>query len=491
MLLVIALSAQLRKGFLTCAVSCVAGLVLVNCAFLESLPAKAAGFRSAGLQPGTSSFQAPATQTPSPPATLEGKVCNAAGDPLADALVRLEKESSSNPVSARSDAQGRYVFSGLAAGSYRITLEQSDFRPLVLSPVLLKPGEKKHLDAVLEKLSDAINLSSSGSMELSDTAGFTIAGVTDWSNVGLHGSDVNVRTSDSLAKEAASLTSSASDKSSAASRAGDAHRVLADAKEANGDPIGAVNEYEAAAKVDPSEQNYFAWGAELLVHRAGQPAVQVFSNGAKAHPDSSRMLAGLGAAYYSNGQYAQAAAQICRASELDPVAPAPYLFLGQMEKAAADPLPCSESALARFAADQPTNSRANFFYGLVLWKKARKTQDSAGLARAEQLFQKAAQLDPHFAEVYLQLGMLYNARGEKDAAMDAFQKAVAADANSSGAHYQLSLAYRRSANVAKADQEMKTYDELRRTEDAKREEERRDLRQFVTILKKDSSSSHE
>ena len=42
-----------------------------------------------------------------------------------------------------------------------------------------------------------------------------------------------------------------------------AHRLLGDAKEKNGDPVGAVEEYEIAVKIEPSEENYFVWGAEL------------------------------------------------------------------------------------------------------------------------------------------------------------------------------------------------------------------------------------
>jgi len=324
-------------------------------------------------------------------------------------------------------------------------------------------------------------------MQFSDSPNFTVAGITDRSNMGLHGSDANVRASDALAKETAALKSG-SGSNSGAPVAGDAHRLAGDAKEKSGDPLGALKEYEAAVRADPSEQNYFAWGTELLLHRAGQPAIQVFSVGAKAHPDSSRMLAGLGAAYYSNGQFNEAATQVCRGSDVSPSDPMPYVFLGKMEQAAAETFPCSEIAMSRFSTEQPANPQANFLYGLVLWKKARKTQDATNLSRAEQLFRKALELKPDFAEVYLQLGMLYNARGDKGSALAAFQKAVSADPKSSQAHYQLSLAYRRSGAAAKADSEMKAYDELRRSEDAAVEKERRELRQFVTILQEEKST---
>ena len=428
-------------------------------------------------------------QSPSkrPPAdtVLEGKVCSATGDPLAGVLVRLRKDSeSASTMTVRTDTAGIYRFSALAEGSYLVVLERDGFRSVTFPAVRLRLGEQKHLDAVLERALPPNGTTPRGAdaMELSDTPNFTVAGVTDWSNVGLHGSDANVRTSEALAKETASLKSNATEKNGKAARAGDAHRALGDSKEVAGDPMAAVKEYEAAVKADPSEENYFAWGAELLLHRAGQAAVQVFSAGAKAHPDSSRMLAGLGAAYYSNGQYNEAASKICQASDLNPTDAAPYLFLGKMEQVDTDPVLCSEAAFSRFVAQQPENPQANYFYGLVLWKNARKTQNAPNFARAEQLFNRAVTLNPQFAEVYLQLGLLYNARGEKGLALDAFHKAASANPKSSQAHYHLSLAYRRSGDVAKANLEMKTYDELRRSEDAAAEKERRELRQFVTIL---------
>jgi tetratricopeptide (TPR) repeat protein len=55
------------------------------------------------------------------------------------------------------------------------------------------------------------------------------------------------------------------------------HRLLGDLDERLGDLLGAVRENEMAARLDPSEQNYFEWGTELLLHRAAGPAVEVFT----------------------------------------------------------------------------------------------------------------------------------------------------------------------------------------------------------------------
>jgi len=424
---------------------------------------------------------------------VAGKVLSAAGAPVPGANLQLTAENPDSQkevvvAKATADQAGNFTLDAPGAGRYALRAAADGFANYVVHDLTLARAERRRLDLVLRVLPTAEPKSGApdASLQLSDAPNFTVAGITDRSNMGLHGSDSNVRTSDTLAKETAALKSP---EKSPKGGAGNTHRLAGDAKEKNGDPVGAAKEYEAAVEADPSEQNYFAWGSELLLHHAGRPAYQVFSTGARAHPDSPRMLAGLAAAYYSIGQYNEAARQICRASELNPGDPAPYLFLGKMEQAAADLLPCSEAAFSRFAADQPADPQANFLYGLVLWKEARKTQDAKQLARAERLFRRALELKPDFAEVYLQLGMLYNARGEKDAALGAFEKAVRADPRSSRAHYQLSLAYRRSGDAAKADQEMKTCGELKRSEDAALEKERRELRQFVTILKQKESSS--
>ena len=415
---------------------------------------------------------------------------DARGAAISGVSIRLESDppapagAATGAAAAESDERGRYALSA-SPGQYRLRAAKAGFRTVVVKDIALVRGSQLRLDLIFEPGSgeQVVSGAEMPPVQLSDPPSFTVAGVTDYSNIGLHGSDANVRTSDALAKDAAALRPGSGENSARLSAPGDAHRLLGNEKEKNGDPIGAVNEYQAAVKLDPSEENYFTWGAELLLHRAGPAAVQVFLKGTETHPRSSRMRAGLAAAYYADGQYNDAAVEMCKASDLDPGNSAPYLFLGRMEQAAADPLPCSEEKLRRFVSQQPANAEANLFYGLVLWKKARKTQNAAGSSSAEAHLKKAAELDPQLGQAQLELGLLYNGLGQKDAARSAFEKAVAATPGLSAAHYQLSLAYRREGDAAKADQEMKIYEELRRSEDAQIEKERRELRQFVTVLK--------
>jgi len=263
----------------------------------------------------------------------------------------------------------------------------------------------------------------------------------------------------------------------------DLHRLLGDLDEKLDDPLGAEHEYERAAGLDSSEQNYFAWGAELLLHRAAAPAMEVFVRGVRLHPDSARMLAGLGAALYTSGSAEEGAQRLCQASDLDPASPMPYLFLGKMQEATPALLPCAEEKLAHFVKDQPENALANYYYALTLWKRDRGAQDPDTLPRAEALLQKATAIDPKLDSAYLQLGNLYFARAGFSSALAAYQKAVAATPTSSQAHYRLGLAYKRMGEVSKSQHEFEEYKELEKKEGDAIERQRRELRQFLIVLK--------
>jgi tetratricopeptide (TPR) repeat protein len=438
--------------------------------FLRSISIKFAFFTAAFCCYASSGFAAQAVEKK---VIVEGKVTDFGSKPIEGASVRLERDSKTLQ-ETKTDAKGQYNLKIESPGTYRLRVQKEGYPPQTIE-VSLEVG-KKSVSVVLGK-ADASGI------EFSDAPNFAVAGVTDWSNVGLHGSDANVKTSEALSKETAALKPGPAENGGGT---GDAHRRAGDEKEKAGDPLGAVKEYEAAAKLDASEENYFAWGTELLLHRAGLAAVQVLRKGVELHPKSERMFAALGAAHYAIGQYTEAAEQICHASDLNPADAEPYLFLGKMEQAASGISPCSEEKLRRFANEQPKNPQANFYYGLLLLKKGRKTQNESDFDLAEKSFRQAAEISPKYGEVYVELGMLYNARGKKEAALEEFQKAVAASPDSSAAHYQLSLAYRRAGDAAKADEEMKTYNRLRQSEEAALEKERREMRQFVTVIKQSS-----
>ena len=101
----------------------------------------------------------------------------------------------------------------------------------------------------------------------------------------------------------------------------DLHHLLGEIEEKSNNPLEAVRQYQRATELDPSESNYFDWGAELLLHQAAEPAIEVFGKGSRLFPASIRMLSALGAAWYVRGSYDQAVQILCRATDLDPTPP--------------------------------------------------------------------------------------------------------------------------------------------------------------------------
>jgi tetratricopeptide (TPR) repeat protein len=136
--------------------------------------------------------------------------------------------------------------------------------------------------------------------------------------------------------------------------------LLGDIEEKSGNP-SAVRQYQRAAELDPSEPYFFDWGSELLLHRAVEPAIEVFNKGNRSFPRSARMLVALGVAWYSNGSYDQAAQRLCEASDLNPGDPKAYLFLGKIQSVETMQSECSTERLARFMRLQPENALAYYY----------------------------------------------------------------------------------------------------------------------------------
>jgi len=499
-------------------------------------------------------------------ATLQGAVRDSKARPVAGATVYLQVKDGAETVSARSDAAGNYRFSGLRGGVYMLRVEAQEHGQSAFGPCVLGPKEAKQLDLTLE---------AGGAPEFFDEPQFTVAGVTDGTNLGGHGSNAVVRTKESLARDIASLSASGSrqpsgvvppsaadpDESSlratadrepgnfdanhrlgkllvAGGKASQAltylerasqlepgnyenayllalayadagqyqraranaqallkvqekpgqkdeaelHHLLGDIEEKSGNPLEAVRQYQKAAELDPSEPYFFDWGSELLLHRAVEPAIEVFNKGNRLFPHSARMLVALGVAWYSNGSYDQAAQRLCEASDLNPDDPKAYLFLGKIQSVETTQSECSTERLARFAKLQPENALANYYYAVNLWKRRKGPNDAESLAQVESLLTKAVALDSRLGIGYLQLGVLYSERGDFPRAVMSYQEAIKVNPELEAAHYRLAQVYKRTGDKVGAEQELQLYNQISKKKDEAVERERRESRQFVYRL---------
>jgi tetratricopeptide (TPR) repeat protein len=495
--------------------------------------------------------------------TLQGVVRDAQQRPIAGATVALE--SNNRTLAAITDNAGAYRFS-IPEGVYSLHVTMAGYEAEDIPSIAVGKNESKTCDlklvaslAPLQKPTPRI--SSPAQPEFFDEPHFTVAGVTDTTNLGGHGSsETVVRNRDSLSRAAASLNAQPSPDAHAASAnaamekslrqaveqspesfaanyqlgklllgenksaealpflqvafrlnnidpdshyelalalfmSGDyvrartellslldsgeksraekaeANHLIAQADEKLGDPLQAVGEFQKAAELNPSEENLFDWGTELLLHHAAQPAVEVLAKGNRLFPTSARMLTALSTAWYALGFYDRAAQRLCEASDLNPADPNPYIFMGKMEATEAIQSEAIAQRLKRFAELQPGDALANFYYAVSLWKGRKTGNEHQTAEQVKSLLMKSVQVDPKLGLAYLQLGIVYADQKKTDEAIAAYQRAIAVTPGLEQAHYRLAQAYRQVGEQLKAQAELGIYQKIsdENTEETRRE----------------------
>jgi tetratricopeptide (TPR) repeat protein len=497
-------------------------------------------------------------------AIVDVVVCDPQRRRLSAATLTLQRDAGAPPIVAQTDSQGRYRFSALSDGTYTVHAKLAGYRDAINSSVIVAMDRVTSVVLVLEPAGAPSPAKSAPPVEYSDEPQFTVAGVTDPTSLGGHGSDTVLRTKEALAKETAALNHGAPDGLNPAStapaasaptvstaapaaenfpeneragkllldegkpqealpyleRAGklqpddynvsyalalayaqthqlpranqivqallaredraELHALLADNLENERQFVEAAREYQRAAEMNPSEPNLFAWGAELLLHRAYVPASEVFQKGHRLFPKSSRMLVGLGVASYAGGSPEQGIRRLLEACDLDPSEPNPYLFLGKIQDAEKSEAPEVLDRFKRFVRLQPQNAMAYYYYAVGLAKTSSGNENSG---RIETLLLKSIALDPHFGDAHLHLGVLYSSRRDFPKAISAYQKAVENTALPAEAHFRLAQLYRQMGKPEQAQQEIKLYDDISEKEQADAERDRHEIGQFVYTLR--------
>lgn len=499
---------------------------------------------------------------------LQGIVRDSEKHPLSGATVFLSQHQ--RTLKAATDATGAYRFSSVPEGAYSIHAEVAGYANSPITQVFLRHAQTEKIDLTLDAAKAATAQNSPTQPQFFDEPHFTVAGVTDTTTVGGHGSSqANVRNTESLVKGTVSLSDTSNGRSTASStlpieeplrqavvgepasfeanyqfgkclvdegKAGEGiayletanrikpgdrdglyelalahietgdysrartellslrktetstqeqsqtYHLLAEADEELGDSLQAVQEYQRAAELNPSETNLFDWGSELLLHHAAQPALQVFTEGHRLFPRSVRMLAALGSSWYSLGFPENAVQRLCEASDLDPNDPNPYLFMGKMLATEAIPSAGISERLARFAQLQPGNALANYYDAVSIWKSRKPGDQVPDLREVESLLTKSLQLDPKLGLAHLQLGIVYSERKETGEAITAYQQAIATDPDLEEAHYRLAQTYRQVGDSSKAQAELQLYEKISKEKAEATERQRHEVKQFVYEL---------
>jgi tetratricopeptide (TPR) repeat protein len=374
------------------------------------------------------------------------------------------------------------------AGSYELRAVKSGYGVAKDGPFILHKEESRSVELRLPAEEAAVTgQDNAAAVNFSDEVHFNVAGVSDPSNLGGHGSDTVLRTKESLAKETTSLKREAAiqPNNNPKEDAANTHARLAEVAENEGRPLDAVHEYQQAAELQPNEAYLFAWGADLLLHRAFEPAIEVFTKGHRLYPSSVRMLLGLSVATYDQGAMEQGKKLLLEACDLNPADPTPYLFLGKLQDAEKSEPPGWPERFARFVRLHPENPLAHYYYALALGKQP----DNANATAIESELKKAIELDPPSGGAYLELGILYSQRRDYPEAISAFQKAIEVTPLPAEAHYRLGQVYGHMGEAENASKEIELFKQISEQKKNEAERERHKIQQFVYTLRSQSSSS--
>ncbi len=239
------------------------------------------------------------------------------------------------------------------------------------------------------------------------------------------------------------------------------HNLLGDVEEAEGQVQEAAEQYERAARLDPSEKNLFDLGTDLMRHRGFEPAVKVFLFATQRYPHSARLRVGLGTAYYSTGQYDEAVETLCQAVDLAPTDTRALDFLGKMYDVSPRFAGEVTKRLDHFARVYPGNAAASYYYALSLRKRALTPGPDGSSGEAEKLLLRAVRLNPNYAEAHLELGLLYEDEKQESRAIEQYEAVIRIHGADVGrAHYRLGRLYQREGQTALARKEFDAFEAL-------------------------------
>jgi tetratricopeptide (TPR) repeat protein len=260
---------------------------------------------------------------------------------------------------------------------------------------------------------------------------------------------------------------------------GELHDLLGQIEEKDGRYINAANEFQTAAHMDPSEGNLFDWGSELLLHRAYEPAIEVFTEATRRYPDSPRLLIGLGMALDWRSRFDDAVKALLAAANLDPKDARCYLYLFKAYDNSPTQTQEAIQSFRRYAELEPGSALAQYYYAMSLWKGKRTDDSSLDLKAVETLLKRSIALNGKLPETHLQLGNLFSDQHEYDKAIPEYLRALELDSSLSDAHYRLGTDYVHLGQKDKAQEEFAVYQKLRAQHLAEVNKEEEDIRLFV------------
>lgn len=259
------------------------------------------------------------------------------------------------------------------------------------------------------------------------------------------------------------------------------YNMLAELEESAGQYVDAVQDYQRAVELDPTNEDYyFDLGMEYLSHFTFGPALEVYRVGTQKFPRAAREYLGLAFSHYALREYPQAAAAFTTALEIAPESPA-VLKAWNTVLSALSPGDWEAilTRLNRLAEAHSQNADIAFYYGAALFRAEFAKGPKGDLDQARSFLEKSVKLRPDFAAARIELAGLYAAQKQNQKAVDEYLEAIREDPKSDVPHYRLGQIYRQMNKLDLAAEELARYQELSRLHQEEIKRSRSAIQQFV------------
>lgn len=321
--------------------------------------------------------------------SLEGEVKGPDGQPLKGAMVKIDRKDIRGHYQVKSDKKGHYFYGGLPLGTYRVSVEvdgkEADFvdnvRTQMGDPTELSFNLKQQADrnAALQKAAESGTLTKDQERELSPEQKAAI---------------------EKRAKEQAAAMS----KNKALNDAFNAGMEAQTAKNYQ----GAVDSFEKASQIDPTQNAIWGHLADSYVNLAGtktgadtqaalDKGIEAYKKAIELKPDEPGYYNNYGLALAREKKFADAQTELSKAAQIDPPNAGKYYFnlgallvnSGQNEQAV--------EAFKKAIDANPNYAPAQYQYGVSLVSKATTTADGKVIPPpgTVEAFQKYLELEPN------------------------------------------------------------------------------------------------
>ncbi len=264
------------------------------------------------------------------------------------------------------------------------------------------------------------------------------------------------------------------------------HRLLGDILEALQRPLEAVEHFQIAVQLDPSEENLYSLGHEFLIHWNWDVAQGVFDQALKAFPSSLRLWAGHGAAALGRGESDKATESFLKAADLDPENLVIYHLLSQSSTDADSRFEDSVACFERFYARVPMNPWAVYYEALAFFRKSSRSADTLDLESRVARLEKLVAEIPDFSEAQFLLGEIYFDQGKWIQAAAALERGVKLNSENLQGLYKLALVLQRTGERERARETLEQYTSLKSAQDKAVSERMARTTQFLIEAHKES-----